>query len=170
MPDDAHTATDEERYFVIKGRRWRRTDPSIPESLRQQLVDELMGARRAVKAAKASGVEEQMRAARARVQDAKVALGERGQPWWEAPTDASLDERLMATVRCLLRHRDSGKTICPSEAARVVGGDTWRGLMGRTRDVAWRLEEAGWLVVTQRGERVGSTAKGAIRLRRVEKD
>jgi len=171
MPDDANTTTDDERYFTIKGRRWRRTDPSIPETLRQQLVDELMNARRAVKAAKASGVEEEMRAARARVQDAKVALGERGQPpWWEVPTDASLDERLTATIRCLLRHRDSGKTICPSEAARVVDGDEWRELMTRTREVAWQLEADGWLIVTQRGERVRPPVKGAIRLQRVEAD
>lgn len=31
---------------MVDGRRWRATDPSIPEPLRQELVNELMAARR----------------------------------------------------------------------------------------------------------------------------
>jgi hypothetical protein len=42
----------DERFLTIDGRRWRRSDPLIPESLRQQLVNELMFARRAVAAAR----------------------------------------------------------------------------------------------------------------------
>ena len=42
-------ATADGRYIVVDGRRWRATDPAIPESLRRQLVDELMDARRAVR-------------------------------------------------------------------------------------------------------------------------
>ena len=61
--------TPDGRYLVVDGRRWRATDPGIPETLRAELVAELMAARRIQ--------------ARARVQDAKVALGERGEPWWE---------------------------------------------------------------------------------------
>ena len=60
---------------VIKGRRWRITDPSIPEPLRQALVDELMSARRAVGAGGRADDPEAVLRARARVQDAKVALG-----------------------------------------------------------------------------------------------
>jgi|GEM_PF-480483 len=157
-------SSDDERFFVMKGRRWRRTDPDIPEDLNQQLTKELMSARRAVKAAKASGVETDLRAARARVQDAKVALGERGQPWWEEPSYPELGKRLGATIRCLLRRRGDGKTICPSEAARVVGGAEWRPLMARTREVAWQLERDGVLIVTQRGDRVERSARGPIRL------
>lgn len=62
-------------FLEIEGRRWRRSDPRIPPSLRQSLVNELMAARRAVAAA---GDETQRRGARARVNDAKMALGERG--------------------------------------------------------------------------------------------
>jgi len=172
MPDElpADTPTEDERYFVMKGRRWRRTDPSIPEDLTQQLTKELMSARRAVKAAKASGGEADMRAARSRVQDAKVALGERGQPWWEEPSYKGLGERLAAAIRCLLQRRDDGKTICPSEAARVVGGTDWRLLMARTREVAWQLEADGALIVTQNGNRVSREARGPIRLQRVDAD
>jgi hypothetical protein len=38
---------DDDRRVVIDGRRWRRTDPSIPSTLRSELVHELMDARRA---------------------------------------------------------------------------------------------------------------------------
>ncbi len=55
----------------------------IAQEARQQLVDELMAARREVKAAKASGDPAHMKAARARVQTAKVGLGERGPVWWD---------------------------------------------------------------------------------------
>ena len=75
--------TPDGHYVIIDGRRWRATDPSIPEERRRQLVDELMAARRAVGAAKRAGDEDAERAARARVHAAKVALGERGPKWWE---------------------------------------------------------------------------------------
>ncbi len=68
---------------MIDGRRWRRTDPSIPEERRKALVSELMSARSAVGHAKRKGDERAERAARDRVHAAKVALGERGPKWWE---------------------------------------------------------------------------------------
>jgi len=52
------------------------------------LVDELMDARRAVKAAKASQDAKDLAAARRAVNDAKVGLGERGPVWW---TDGAED-------------------------------------------------------------------------------
>jgi hypothetical protein len=75
--------TPDGRYVVIGGRRWRATDPSIPEERRQELVSELMSARRAVGAAKRAGDPAAERRARDRVHAAKVALGERGPRWWE---------------------------------------------------------------------------------------
>ena len=36
-------------FIVIDGRRWRTSDPRIPANLRQELVNELMAARRAVR-------------------------------------------------------------------------------------------------------------------------
>lgn len=87
MPVDDDNAgperTPDGRYVIVDGRRWRATDPSIPEERRKELVAELMSARRAVGAAKRAGDEEAERAARDRVHAAKVALGERGEPWWE---------------------------------------------------------------------------------------
>lgn len=41
--------TPDGRYIVVKGRRWRATDPSIPEPLRAELVSALMTGRRMVR-------------------------------------------------------------------------------------------------------------------------
>ena len=75
--------TPDGRYVVIDGRRWRATDPDIPEDVAAQLRKELMSARRDVGAALKAADPLAEKAARARVQAAKVALGERGTPWWE---------------------------------------------------------------------------------------
>ena len=75
--------TPDGHYVIIDGRRWRATDPSIPEERRKELVAELMGARRAVGAAKRAEDAAAEKAARVQVHAAKVALGERGEPWWE---------------------------------------------------------------------------------------
>jgi hypothetical protein len=73
--------TDDGRYVVVDGRRWRATDPAIPEARRAELVRILMAWRREVRRTKGTAGES---AARAGVQAAKVALGERGAPpWWE---------------------------------------------------------------------------------------
>jgi hypothetical protein len=80
--------TPDGRYFVVKGQLWRCSNPSLDERERQSLVDELMAGRRAVRSAKSSGDPDEMKVARARVQAAKVALGERGPVWW---TDGSPD-------------------------------------------------------------------------------
>lgn len=131
-------------HVVVDGRRWRATDPSIPDALRSELVKELMAARRAVK--------EVGDAARPRVQDAKVALGERGQPWWEEPTAEGRRERIAAALRTLARHRAPDGTTCPSDAARAVGGEGWRRLMDETRSVARELADGGEVEVVQKGD------------------
>jgi hypothetical protein len=80
--------TPDGRYFVVRGRLWRCTNPSLDEGDRDRLVKELMDARRAKKAAMRSGDVEARESARASVDAAKVALGERGPVWW---TDGSPD-------------------------------------------------------------------------------
>lgn len=67
----------------MRGRLWRAANPNLPEDERQKLVAELMDARRAVGAAGRSGDEAAEKAARARVHEAKLALGERGPVWWD---------------------------------------------------------------------------------------
>ena len=75
--------TEDSRYVVVEGRRWRATDPEVPEEVAAALRSELMSARRAVGVALRSGDEDAEKAARARVHRTKTALGERGTPWWE---------------------------------------------------------------------------------------
>jgi hypothetical protein len=57
-------------------------DPGLPEERRQELVSELMSARRAVGAALRLGDVDALAGAREAVHAAKVALGERGPVWW----------------------------------------------------------------------------------------
>lgn len=83
------TPTPDGHHVVIDGRKWRATNPNLTEEARQTLVNELMNARRGVGAALKSGDKAAESAARARVNAAKIGLGERGPKWWEeAPANA----------------------------------------------------------------------------------
>lgn len=82
MNDAAYPTTPDGRYFVVRGRLWRCADPSLPEARRVRLVAELMRARRAVRASLRQDDRASLAAARAAVDQAKVALGERGPVWW----------------------------------------------------------------------------------------
>lgn len=77
------------------------------------------------------------------------------------------DRHLIRT--CLLnkvRQRGPEKTICPSEVARAVGGETWRDLMETVRAIGADLADEGQIDVVQKGRVVDSrTAKGPIRYR-----
>ncbi len=154
---DTPARTPDGRYVVIAGRRWRATNPMLPELRRRELVDELMAARRAVGAAMRAEDWAAERTARGRVHEAKLALGERGPAWWERIEDA---------IRALVDERGPDRTACPSEVARLfVGADRLRELMPHVREAAARLAERGEIAVTQRGEAVDArTARGPIRL------
>lgn len=80
--------TPDGRYIVVRGRLWRTANPHLPPQACQALVDQLMAARRAVRAALKAADAEQLAAARRQVQTAKVGLGERGPVWW---TDGAPD-------------------------------------------------------------------------------
>lgn len=161
--DDQIDRTSDGHYIIVNGRKWRATNPYIPASLRTELVKELMSARRAVK--DAAGDPEKTAAARRRVQNAKVALGERGDPWWEPLTNDGMTERIQASIRALLTVRDPSSSICPSDVARVVGSPDWRPRMDDVRAVGAALASAGEITVTQRGEPVaeGVAPSGPIR-------
>ena len=79
---------------------------------------------------------------------------------------SDVDAKLEAAVLDLLGQRRSGDTICPSEAARAVGGDHWRDRMEPARCAARRLAARGIVQVTQGGRVVDpSNFRGPIRLR-----
>ena len=75
--------TPDGRYLVVRGRLWRTSDPALDEDERDRLVRELMQARRAVQQANKDGSDAALKAARAAVDAAKHALGERGPVWWD---------------------------------------------------------------------------------------
>jgi hypothetical protein len=77
--------TSDGHYIIVNGRRWRTTDPRLDEETRQQLVNELMQARREIAQAHRTHDATLEADARQRVHRAKVTLGERGTPWWERP-------------------------------------------------------------------------------------
>lgn len=83
MPGSAdYPSTPDGRYFVVKGRLWRTSNPGLAPDVRQNLVDQLMTARRQVGLALKAGDKDAERQARAAVDAAKRALGERGPVWW----------------------------------------------------------------------------------------
>jgi hypothetical protein len=80
MSGDGPQLTEDGHHVVIDGRKWRATDPLIPDERRSELQRVLMAWRRDVRRTKGTDEESTSRAG---VQAAKVALGERGTPWWE---------------------------------------------------------------------------------------
>jgi hypothetical protein len=83
-------------------------------------------------------------------------------------TDHPSDEALRAEILRIAEQRGSGKTLCPSDAARSIGGDTWRDLMPAARRIAFELAGEGRVDVTQHGEPVEAEARGPIRIRWVD--
>ena len=84
MPaSEKYPQTPDGRYFVVSGRLWRTSNPQLAPDVRQVLVEQLMAARRQVGAAKKASDSAAERDARAAVDEAKRALGERGPVWWK---------------------------------------------------------------------------------------
>lgn len=90
MPPKDYPHTPDGRYFVSKGRLWRTTNPALPDDVRRAAIKRLMRARLDVRNAKDDAAKAE---ARARVQEAKEALGERGPVWWG---DGAPDQTQMA--------------------------------------------------------------------------
>jgi hypothetical protein len=60
-------ATDDERWLVVNGRRWRRTDPSLPEDVVAALKSHLGRGRSGVRTAQKDADDDAVAAARKRV-------------------------------------------------------------------------------------------------------
>lgn len=88
MPEPERT--DDGRYIIVRGRRWRAQDPELPDELVQPLLSHLGKARSALRRAKELDEAEVARL-RERVTWAKEGLGERGTPWWELDTEDRCD-------------------------------------------------------------------------------
>ncbi|GAA4119854.1 hypothetical protein GCM10022415_20510 [Knoellia locipacati] len=73
--------TDDERWLVVDGRRWRRQDPALPPEVAERLLSHLGRGRSGVRSATKAG--EDPAPSRRRVDLAKHGLGERGTAWWD---------------------------------------------------------------------------------------
>jgi len=75
--------------------------------------------------------------------------------------------RLRAAILALVRHRGPAASICPSDAARAIGGDGWRELTAQSRTIAFALARVGDVEITQRGNVIDpdAPARGPIRIR-----
>jgi hypothetical protein len=77
-------------------------------------------------------------------------------------------ERIEEAVLALVAKRGPGKTICPSEAARALGGDHpdgWGPLMKPVRAAAVRLAHQGRVAILRKGRAVDpDDFKGVYRL------
>lgn len=82
-----YPVTPDGRYFVVRGRLWRLTNPALPERERSRLVKLLSQARSALRKS-SPATDEERKAARRQVNKSKVGLGERGPVWW---TDGAPD-------------------------------------------------------------------------------
>ena len=81
----------------------------------------------------------------------------------------AVDTALEDAILQLLNARARDASICPSEAARAVGGESWQSLMEPARMAARRLVAQEKVQITQGGKVVDpSRAKGPIRIRRFQ--
>jgi hypothetical protein len=56
--------------------------------------------------------------------------------------------RLRAAILALAQHRGPNSSICPSDAARAVGGHDWRELTAQSRSIAFALARDGDVEIT----------------------
>ncbi|TDH61095.1 hypothetical protein E2C06_18485 [Dankookia rubra] len=78
-----YPVTPDGRYFAVRGRLWRCSNPHLSDERRAELVKALMAARRAKQQAMRVGDDAAREVARLQVDAAKTALGERGPVWWD---------------------------------------------------------------------------------------
>ena len=85
------------------------------------------------------------------------------------PVEDSLAVLIRQCVLDLLQHHCEDATICPSEAARMLGDELnieWRDLMRSVRTVAADLADQGSIDIVQQGKPVSiHAARGPVRLR-----
>ena len=81
--------------------------------------------------------------------------------------DGPAASRLRAAILALAHHRGPRSSICPSDAARAVGGHDWRELTSQSRSIAFALARESDVEITQRGAVVDpdQPSRGPIRIR-----
>lgn len=114
-----YPVTPDGRYFVVRERLWRLSDPHLAAERRQELVSDLMAARRAVAHARKADDLHALQAARSAVDCAKRALGERGKPWWsDGAPDYNRQLARTTPYRDWYEHVSSGQAAPPGSSAQ----------------------------------------------------
>lgn len=92
----------------------------------------------------------------ARAHNAEIALG-----------NGPIEQRLKSAILALAELRGPDSSTCPSDAARAVGGESWREVMDEARGIARELARCGSVQITQRGNvlKPDSAWRGPIRIR-----
>ncbi len=76
------------------------------------------------------------------------------------------DSEAEAAILRLVGERGPDKSICPTDAARVLGKQAWRSHLGRVRAAAVELARSGRIEILRKGKPVELHAVGGvIRLR-----
>ncbi|OBK31688.1 S-adenosylmethionine tRNA ribosyltransferase [Mycobacterium asiaticum] len=77
-----------------------------------------------------------------------------------------MGKRLRAAILALAARRGPQSSICPSDAARAIGGENWRETMTDANAVARDLAKSGDVKITQRGSILDpeETWRGPIRI------
>lgn len=91
QPEPKYPVTLDGHYFVVRGRLWRCTNPALSKEEREEHTKTLMDARRHMRKDQPENVRSE---AKTRVQEAKVALGERGPVWWSASEGEVCDRKM----------------------------------------------------------------------------
>lgn len=115
---DLADTTDDERFFLHSGRRWRKTDPTLPADVRARLMSHLGRGRSGVRTSAKGDDGAALPRARRTVQLAKEGLGERGTAWW----DQTAAERA-ARWTAALEELDALHPKRPEQAGRVDRAD-----------------------------------------------
>ena len=113
-----YPTTPDGRYFVVRGRLWRCSNPALDAELRSSLVRALMQARSAKGIAMRAGDVVGRETARLAVDTAKHALGERGAPWW---TDGAPDRN--RTLVCTSPYAAWYEAFASTDASTAVIAD-----------------------------------------------
>ena len=163
----ASGADDDGHHIEIDGRRWRATDPAIPATFRQELVNGLMAARRDVGAAR--------RAADAEAEDGGPLPGPGRQGGVgrarRTVVGAGDGRRTPPSADGHRAHAAAGPAAgvvdLPERRRPRRRGAAWRTLVPLARDIAAELARAGVVIVTQGDRTVDAlTARGPVRIRR----
>ena len=93
--------TDDGRYVVVDGRRWRTADPALPDDVRARLLHHLGVARSGVRTAGRAGDEPRSPPRAPGCSWRRPAWGSGATAWWEQSDDDARRTRWEAALRDL---------------------------------------------------------------------